>query len=152
MSEAIFAIDSESAMLDFGRSLGRLLERGDLVALSGELGAGKTVLARGMLAGLGHDGEVTSPSYALVHPYDPPDVRLPVAHVDLYRLEDPAALVELGLGEARGLGALIVEWPERAGAAFVADALQIGIERDGPSARRLTVTVPRSWEARWPRR
>ncbi len=145
-------IASEAAMLAFGRTLGRLLERGDLVALSGDLGAGKTVLARGMLAGLGFDGEVTSPSYALVHPYDAPDVRLPVSHVDLYRLGDPAALVELGLGEARSYGALIVEWPERAGAAFVADALHVRIERDGPSARRLTVAVPRSWEGRWPRR
>ena len=152
MTAEVLEIASEAAMLEFGRRLGRLLERGDLVALSGDLGAGKTVLARGVLEGVGHEGEVTSPSYALVHPYDPPEVRLAVAHVDLYRLDDPAALRELGLDEARTFGALIVEWPERADHRFVTDALQIRIERAGPDARRLTVTVPRSWTERWPRR
>ena len=149
MSETI-VIPDEAAMLSFGRGLAGQLQRGDLIALSGDLGAGKTVLARGILQGLGHDGEVASPSYSLVHPYDPPAVRLAISHVDLYRLDDPAALEELGLDEARLYGALIVEWPERAGPAFVADALHICIERDGPNARRLTVAVPRSWEARWP--
>ena len=75
MSGQALEIASESAMLELGERIGGLIERGDLVALSGDLGAGKTVLARGILAGLGHRGEVTSPSYALVHPYDPPDVR-----------------------------------------------------------------------------
>ncbi len=144
------SIESEAAMLAFGRSIGALLKGADMVALSGDLGVGKTVMARGMLEGLGHLGEVTSPSYALVHPYDPPGVRLPVWHADLYRLDDPEALRELGLDEARAFGALIVEWPELGGANFVADALHIAIERGEADARRLTVTVPRSWEARWP--
>lgn len=139
-------------MLALGRGLAARLQRGDLVALSGDLGAGKTVLARGILKGLGYAGEVASPSYALVHPYDPPVVRLPVSHVDLYRLDDPAALEELGLDEARSYGALIVEWPDRADRRFVADALHIRIDRDGGSARRLTVDAPRCWEGRWPPR
>ncbi|MAC12370.1 MAG: tRNA (adenosine(37)-N6)-threonylcarbamoyltransferase complex ATPase subunit type 1 TsaE [Sphingorhabdus sp.] len=145
-------ISDEAEMLMLGRSLAGQLRRGDLIALSGDLGAGKTVLARGILQGLGHQGEVASPSYALVHPYDPPAVRLPVSHVDLYRLDDPGALEELGLDEARLYGALIVEWPERADPRFVADALHIRIDRDGSAARRLTVDAARSWEGRWPPR
>lgn len=143
-------ICDEAGMLALGARIGERLQRGDLLALSGNLGAGKTVLARGVLSGLGHHGEVSSPSYALVHSYDPPDVRLAVMHVDLYRLNNPQALVELGLDEGRMYGALIVEWPERAAAQFVADALHIRIENGATSGRRLTVTVPRSWEARWP--
>lgn len=146
------SIASVADMLTFGRRLATQIRRGDMIALSGNLGAGKTVLARGVLEGLGHQGEVSSPSYALVHPYDPPHVRLPVSHVDLYRLDDPAALIELGLDEARTYGALMVEWPERGGPGFVADALHITIEPEGPDARRLTVAVPRSWETRWPPR
>src|SRR5687767_7678536 len=97
----------------FGAALAAMLRPGDVVALSGPLGAGKTTLARGILRGLGHGGEVPSPTFNIVVTYEPPDVRLPAWHVDLYRIELAGELEELGLDEALAEGALIVEWPER---------------------------------------
>ena len=132
----------------FGRALAARLRAGDVVALSGDLGAGKTTLARGILAGLGHEGDVASPTFPIVIPYD--HLRLPVWHVDLYRIEDPAEMDELGLDEALADGALLVEWPERAGAAAWPDALRLVLTREGEGARALTATVPPAWERRWP--
>lgn len=134
-----------------GASLAALLAPGDVVTLSGPLGAGKTSIARGLLAALGLVGEAPSPSFAIVQPYDPPEVRLPVLHVDLYRIDDPAEIDELGLDEARGDAALVVEWPERARGRWPdALALSLAIAPDG--ARRLTWEVPAAWERRWPPR
>src|SRR6195952_5626748 len=84
-----------------GTELAALLRPGDAVALSGPLGAGKTTLARGVLAALGLTDEAPSPSFSLVIAYDPPDVRLPLWHVDLYRIENPHEIDELGLDDAR---------------------------------------------------
>jgi tRNA threonylcarbamoyladenosine biosynthesis protein TsaE len=134
----------------WGRSLAPLLRAGDVVALRGDLGAGKTSLARGLLAGLGLQGEAPSPSFAIVQPYAPPEVRLPVLHVDLYRLDDPAELDELGLDEALGDSALLVEWPERAGEGAWPDALRLLLTPDGQGGRALTAEVPAAWTARWP--
>jgi tRNA threonylcarbamoyladenosine biosynthesis protein TsaE len=131
----------------FGARLADLVKPGDVVTLSGPLGAGKTSIARGLLAALGWAGEAPSPSYAIVQAYDPPDVRIPVRHVDLYRLENPAELDELGLDDARWDSVLVVEWPEHAGRWDDALALTLSIEPDG--ARCLTARVPPSWEARW---
>ena len=100
-----------------GGRLAALVRPGDVVTLSGPLGAGKTSVARGLLAALGLAGEAPSPSFAIVQPYDRPEVRLPVWHVDLYRLDDPNDVEELGLEDDRGDGLLLVEWPERAGPA-----------------------------------
>lgn len=136
----------------FGANLAGLLRAGDIVALTGDLGAGKTTLARGLLRGLGHGGEVPSPSFAIVQPYEPPAVRLPLAHVDLYRLESAAEVAELGLDEWLGDGALVVEWPDRLGEPLLARALRIAIDVDGTGARVLTVRVPDAWEGRWPPR
>jgi tRNA threonylcarbamoyladenosine biosynthesis protein TsaE len=133
-----------------GRALAPLLCAGDVVFLSGNLGAGKTSFARGLLSGLGLEEEAPSPSFALVIPYAPPLVRLPVWHVDLYRLDDPAQVEELGLDDALTDGALVVEWPERMGSASWSNTLHLTFE-DGPNGgRRLTATVPPSWEDRWP--
>ena len=83
------------------------------IFLQGELGAGKTTLARGFLRGMGHAGRVPSPTYTLVEPYDCADYR--VAHLDLYRLQDGAELEYLGVDELTGPGSLLlIEWPERA--------------------------------------
>ena len=134
-----------------GARLAALLAPGDVVTLSGPLGAGKTSIARGLLAALGLAGEAPSPSFAIVQPYDPPEVRLPVLHVDLYRIDDPAEIDELGLDEARADAALVIEWPERAGGRWPdALALSLAIAPDG--ARRLTWEVPAAWERRWPPR
>ncbi len=134
-----------------GRKLGTEIQCGDVIALSGALGAGKTSLTRGMLEGLGLIGvEVPSPSFALVIPYDPPFVRLPVAHVDLYRIDDPAEVDALALDDQLLDGALIIEWPERLGSRLWDHALWISIETDPNGGRILTARVPPSWEGRWP--
>lgn len=133
----------------FGARLARVVAPGDVIALSGPLGAGKTSIARGLLGALGLVGEAPSPSFAIVQPYAPPEVRFPVLHVDLYRIDDPAEIDELGLDEARADSLLIVEWPEHGGAGLWRDALLLNIEPMG-EGRRLTPRVPPPWETRWP--
>jgi tRNA threonylcarbamoyladenosine biosynthesis protein TsaE len=133
-----------------GRRLARELMAGDVVALFGDLGAGKTTLARGVLAGLGHDGEVASPTFPIVIPYE--TLALPVWHVDLYRIEHPSEIEELALDEAIEDGAVIVEWPERMGRALWPHSLRLTLRREGEGARALTAAVPAAWEARWPPR
>ena len=133
-----------------GIRLAGQLRPGDAVALFGDLGAGKTTLSRGILHGLGFLGEVASPTFPIVLAYDPPDVRLPLWHVDLYRVEDPQEWEELALDEAKLDGALILEWPERLGSALWPDALRLHLSIAGEGVRALTATVPPAWEGRWP--
>ena len=139
-----------AATLDVGARLAGVARPGDVIALSGPLGAGKTSIARGLLAALGLEGEAPSPSFAIVQPYDAPEVRLPVLHVDLYRIEDPAEAEELGLDEARGDALLIVEWPERLGEGAWPDALKLVIDVLDDGTRALTAQVPAAWKGRWP--
>lgn len=148
----MMVLDSVEMTENLGRKLGTELRPGDIVALSGPLGAGKTVLARGILRGLGFDGDVPSPSFPIVIPYDPPVVRLPVAHVDLYRIDDPETLDELGLDDVLDDGALIIEWPERLGNRAWRDMLGLSLASGTGDARILTAQVPAAWEARWPPR
>ena len=143
-------LEGAAATEALGRRLAPMLRPGDVVALFGDLGAGKTTLARGILAGLGHDGEVASPTFPIVQPYE--DLPLPVWHVDLYRVEDPGELEELGLDEARANAALIVEWPERLGERLWPHALRLVLRREGEGARALTAEVPAAWGGRWPPR
>lgn len=134
----------------FGASLADLVRPGDVIALSGPLGAGKTSVARGLLAALGLEGEAPSPSFAIVQPYAPPEVRVPVIHVDLYRLDDPEEVEELGLDDALLDSVLLVEWPERAGVERWPDALQLTLSIEPDGARGLTWEAPTAWERRWP--
>ena len=127
--------------------LAHLARAGDVITLSGPLGVGKTALARGFIQALGHDGEVPSPSFAIVQPYE--DIVPPVWHVDLYRIEDRRELNELGL-DAASEGILIVEWPERAGSAVWPEALGLSLDFGQDDERILTANVPPSWEGRWP--
>lgn len=135
----------------FGASLAGLLAPGDVVALFGALGAGKTTLSRGVLRGLGHQGEVASPTFPIVLAYEPPDARLAVRHVDLYRIEDPAELEELGLDEGRREGVLLIEWPDRLPALWP-DALRLTLAGAPGGGRALTAQVPPAWGSRWPPR
>ncbi|HEX8643500.1 MAG TPA: tRNA (adenosine(37)-N6)-threonylcarbamoyltransferase complex ATPase subunit type 1 TsaE [Allosphingosinicella sp.] len=135
-----------------GARLAAHLAPGDVVALHGDLGAGKTTLARGILRGLGFEGEVASPTFPIVIAYDPPDTRMKLCHVDLYRIEEPSEIEELALDEARSDGALVIEWPERLGSRLWADALRLRIQRRGEGARALTAEVPPAWGKRWPPR
>jgi tRNA threonylcarbamoyladenosine biosynthesis protein TsaE len=134
-----------------GARVGATLRPGDVVALFGDLGAGKTTLARGILRGLGFAGEVASPTFPIVISYDPPDVRLPLWHVDLYRIEDSSEIEELALDEAEG-GALVIEWPERLGAALPQSALRLRIATTAAGDRALTAEGPPAWGERWPPR
>jgi tRNA threonylcarbamoyladenosine biosynthesis protein TsaE len=139
----------EQATARVGAWLSRAVQAGDVITLSGPLGVGKTALARGLIQALGHDGEVPSPSFALVQPYD--DILPPVWHVDLYRIEDRSEIEELGL-DAASEGILIVEWPDRAGATTWREALGLSLDFGQGNARILTADVPPSWEGRWPPR
>jgi tRNA threonylcarbamoyladenosine biosynthesis protein TsaE len=138
----------ESDLAAMGAAIAAQLRPGDGIGLSGALGAGKTSLARAILAALGLTGEAPSPSFAIVQPYDFPEVTLPVWHIDLYRIEQSDELAELGLADARASHALIIEWPERLGALWP-DMLMLHISGAGEE-RRLTATVPPAWEGRWP--
>ncbi len=133
-----------------GETLSRLLGRGDVVALFGDLGAGKTSFSRGVLRGLGFHGDVSSPTFPIVQIYDGPELRLPVWHVDLYRIENPEELEELGLDEARQDAALLIEWPERLPWLWP-DTLRLSLARTPDGGRALTAQVPPAWEGRWPR-
>lgn len=133
----------------FGAKLAAILEPGDVIALSGDLGMGKTSIARGLLAALGLPGEAPSPSFAIVQPYAPPEVRLPVLHVDLYRIDDPAEIEELGLDDALYDSALLVEWPERAAGRWP-EALALTLSAAPDGGRILTADLPASWKRRWP--
>ena len=142
-------LEDEQATARAGAALAAQARAGDVITLSGPLGVGKTALARGFLEGLGHEGEVPSPSFAIVQPYD--DVDPQVWHVDLYRIEERSEIEELGLDSA-GDAVLLVEWPERAGEEAWPGALQLTLEFAESGARRLTAKVPPAWEGRWPPR
>nr|WP_214652194.1 tRNA (adenosine(37)-N6)-threonylcarbamoyltransferase complex ATPase subunit type 1 TsaE [Novosphingobium jiangmenense] len=121
------------------------LQAGDVVALSGGLGAGKTTLARAIIAALGHQGEVPSPSFAIIELYEPPAVRLPLVHADFYRLEDPGEADEIGLDDYREGAAMLAEWPEHAGGfAHEPGCLSIMLEST-EKGRRAIVTPGRDW-------
>jgi len=136
----------EAATARFGEDLALALQPGDVVLLSGDLGAGKSALARAVLRTLADDPalEVPSPTFTLVQSYGG---RLPAWHVDLYRIASPAELDELGLAEAQEGGVLLVEWPERAHDAWPSDAIRITLTPEG-DGRRLTLSVPPAAEAR----
>ncbi len=125
-----------------------MLKPADVIALGGDLGAGKSTLARSLLHALGWAGDVPSPTYTLVQPYDPPALRLPVWHVDLYRLDAPSDADALGLFETDA--ALLIEWAERLGPRLPADALHLHLSGAGDAPRRLTWQAGAAWEGRWP--
>jgi tRNA threonylcarbamoyladenosine biosynthesis protein TsaE len=138
------------AMAAFGARIAERLRPGDVVALSGGLGVGKTTLARAIIAALGHAGEVPSPTFTIVETYTPPEVRVPVVHADFYRLNRPVEADELGLDDYREGAALIAEWPEHAGG-FAAEpgCLAIALESAG-SGRRAIVEPGEAWQGRLP--
>ena len=129
-----------------GAKLAGQARAGDAITLSGPLGVGKTILARGFLEARGHCGEVPSPTFAIVQPYE--ELEPAIWHVDLYRIEDPAEVEELGLDGASD-GILLVEWPERSGEALWPHALRLSLDFVENGARCLTAKVPPAWVGRW---
>ena len=130
-------LPEERDTLAFGSALAACLQPGMVIYLSGELGAGKTTLARGVLRGLGYDGRVKSPSYALVEPYK--FSRLYLYHFDFYRFTSPRELGEAGFREHFGPESVsLVEWPENAAGMLPAADLRITMKVTG-SGRRLEI-------------
>lgn len=137
-----------AAMEAMGIRIAARLRSGDVVALDGPLGAGKTTLARAIIAACGHRGEVPSPTFTILETYA--DCRPPLVHADFYRLESPAELHELGLDDYREGAALIAEWPERVGGfAQEAGCLAISLE-PADAGRRAIVKPGGDWQGRWP--
>lgn len=131
----------EGATARLGEDIAAALRPGDVVALSGDLGAGKTTLARGLIRALAGDPEldVPSPTFTLVQTYE--GGRLPAAHFDLYRLSDPDELDELGLDEALASGIALIEWPERAEHRLPASAVRISLAEQA-SGRAAFIAAP----------
>lgn len=142
------ALPDLAATAALGERIAEVLRPGDVVALSGGLGAGKTTLARAIIAALGHQGEVPSPSFAIVETYDPPAVRLPLVHADFYRLARPEEAEELGLDDYRQGAALIAEWPEQAGG-FAHEPGCLSLTLESADEGRIAIVEPgRDWLGR----
>ena len=121
-----------------GEKTGRFLKEGDVVALIGNLGVGKTVIANGLCAGLGvNEDYITSPTYTIINQYDG---KIPVYHIDLYRLNDSKELYNLGWDEyIYGNGACIIEWADKAGERLPEEYLMVNIEVIGQEKRKITL-------------
>jgi len=130
---------SAAETLAFGRQLAATLQPGDVLALIGDLGAGKTCLVKGIAAGLGIAHAVTSPTFTLIHEYS--GGRWPLAHVDLYRLESPAAAVAIGIEDYfGGPGITVIEWAERIEALLPARTKRIRLTAIDEQTRQIEVT------------
>ncbi|HUQ68056.1 MAG TPA: tRNA (adenosine(37)-N6)-threonylcarbamoyltransferase complex ATPase subunit type 1 TsaE [Planctomycetaceae bacterium] len=138
MSEPTFHLADEDATEQFGRTLARLLEPGDVLALVGDLGAGKTRLVRAIARGLDvAESIVTSPTFTLIHEYAG---RFPIRHCDAYRLKQPGEFAALGLDDLFAEdGVAIVEWADRVMDDLPKDRLEIHITATGPTERSVTL-------------
>lgn len=145
MSLILIDLPDESATAALGVRLAPLLKAGDVVCLSGPLGAGKTTLARGLIQAFAGDDEAPSPTFALVEAYEGEGLTL--WHFDLYRLEKSGEVWELGLEDALAEGASVIEWPERIEALLPESALVIRLEPQGET-RRAAISPGKNWKAR----
>ena len=129
-----------------GAAVARLCQTGDTIALSGELGAGKTQFVRGMATGLGLDpAVVSSPTFVLVHEYEADTLTL--VHIDAYRLHEPGEVETLGLDDLRDGAVIAVEWADRVLDALDDDRLDVDLQHD-PAGRAITLTPRGRWLAR----
>ena len=134
--------DSPQQTEQVGAALGRLLRAGDLVCLSGQLGAGKTVCSRGIGAGWGANPPLSSPTYNLVHEHRREGDLVRLQHIDLYRIGGPADAASLGLDDIIDSDDIaIIEWPERIAAYLPHEQLLIDIELAGEQARELIMSA-----------
>lgn len=125
----------------FGRRLGTILQPGTILALNGPLGAGKTHLTRAIAEGLDvrNSAAVNSPTFVLIQEYP---ARLPIFHFDAYRLKNAEEFISLGVNEYFEAGGVcIIEWAEKVNSCLPVDRLEIAIQVEGPTSRRLTITA-----------
>lgn len=124
------SLSDEPATVKFGQALAELARNGDVILLAGDLGAGKTALARALIQTLcGASTEVPSPTFTLVQDYDSPFG--PIHHFDLYRIEHPDEALEIGFEDALGDGVCLIEWPDRLAGLLPHNALRIDLTMDG---------------------
>lgn len=137
MSDSIIS-NSESETVAIGAQLAQQLKQGDVVALSGEMGAGKTYFVKGIAKGLGFAGHVTSPTFTLLHEYR--GGRLPLWHADWYRIQSHREIDFLGLDEVLQEGVLVMEWPEKVQMSSLIPTWNVKIEIKNETQRKI------SWE------
>jgi tRNA threonylcarbamoyladenosine biosynthesis protein TsaE len=139
----------EAGLMHVAHAIAPLCQPGDIICLSGSLGAGKTSFARSLIHSLGwpKTNDVASPTFNLVIQYMMPDVRLPIAHIDLYRLEGARQVAGLGLDDMMDDHLLIVEWPERWGDDVPPEHLHINISGSG-DIRTIRINGTASWTMR----
>jgi len=135
----VLDLADEGCTRALGRALAPHLGVGDVVALSGALGAGKTTLARAILEALGATGKIASPTFTLVQTYP---LAVPVWHFDLYRIKRAAEIAELGLDEALDIAISLIEWPELVLALLPPGTLHIRLESSGISLRKASLEGP----------
>jgi len=141
-----FLAPDAAALMAFGARLQPILRAGDVLALTGDLGAGKTTLSRGVIqSALGGGEEVPSPTYTLVQSYELPAYDL--WHCDLYRLAKPDDVLELGLLDMEDEIVSLIEWPDKMGSHLNPDALMVHIAFKG-EGREVTLSGPLHWAAR----
>ena len=146
-TQRVFDLDGERATAALAQTLAGLARIGDVFALSGELGAGKTVFARAFLRALGVDEDVPSPTFTLVQIYET-DIG-PVYHFDMYRLEKPEDAFELGIGDAFADAISLVEWPDRLGGLLPSRRLEVAFAYGAADdRRRVTLTCHGDWPER----
>jgi tRNA threonylcarbamoyladenosine biosynthesis protein TsaE len=132
---------SEQETRTWAQDLASGSEKGSVFLLHGDLGTGKTIIAKGIAKGLGIDEEITSPTFLMLEIYE--SGRLPMYHFDLYRIDDPGELDELGFEEYwEGAGISVVEWPEKAGDRIPEKAIKIHIQWQSENERRITIEYP----------
>jgi len=133
----LFISDNEDSTLGIAQSFAESLNAGDVVLLNGNLGAGKTVFARGVARGLGIEDEITSPTFTLIHEYAG---SLPLYHMDLYRMKGSHDLIDLGIEDyLYGDGVCIIEWPDKLEELKPVNVIEITLKQLSASTREIVI-------------
>lgn len=144
--ERMIPLKDPAATIALGRALGKALRAGDVIFLQGDLGAGKTTLARGLIEAVAGVSDIPSPTYNIVQIYEA--AGFDVWHVDLYRLKAAEEAFELGLDEAFRSAVCLVEWPERLQGVLGAPSLEVVLQPDGAGGRVAMLRAGPEWEDR----